>query len=113
MDHAIVYVTASDQAEARRIGTTVVSERLAACANLLGPIESVYWWEGRVQTGAEVALILKTRSSLVDELIRRVKELHSYQCPAILSCPILGGNVDFLRWITDETSPGLQQSGAR
>ena len=103
MDTYFVYVTAKDTAEAKRIAKTVVEARLAACANVLGVIESVYWWEGNVCEGEEVALVLKTSADRKNELIDRIKQLHSYDCPCIVCLPIADGNPDFLEWIADET----------
>jgi periplasmic divalent cation tolerance protein len=103
MDTLFAYVTAKDEAEAKMIARTVVGERLAACANVLGPIQSVYWWEGRVCADNEVALILKTSAERKPELIQRIKELHSYECPCVVCMPIVDGNRDFLNWITAET----------
>lgn len=97
-----VYITASTVEEARSIASAVVGERLAACANLLGAIESLYWWDGAVQSGNEVALILKTTSDQLEALIKRVKALHSYDCPCIVALPIAGGHPEFLRWIGRE-----------
>ena len=104
MDVFFVYVTAANEAEAERIAKTVVEERLAACANLLGAIRSVYWWEGKVCEGTEVALVFKTSDERKTALIDRIKELHSYDCPAIACLPITDGNPDFLEWIVSETS---------
>lgn len=103
MDVFFVYVTAADEAEAEQIAQTVVGERLAACANLLGTIQSVYWWEGKVCEGDEAALVLKTSTVRKDELIARIKQLHSYDCPGITCLPVRGGNADFLAWIEKET----------
>ena len=103
MDTFFVYVTAADEAEAGLIARTVVGERLAACANLLGAIQSVYWWEGKMCEGKEVALVLKTSNARKAELIDRIKQLHSYDCPAIVCLPVVGGNPDFLDWIREET----------
>ena len=94
-----VYVTVENEAEAKLIARTVVEERLAACANLLGGIHSVYWWEGKLCEGAEVALVLKTSAARKAELIDRIKQLHSYDCPCIVCLPIADGNPDFLGWI--------------
>jgi periplasmic divalent cation tolerance protein len=102
---SLIYVTAPNRDEALALGRTLVEERLAACANLLGPITSVYWWEGRVNQDDEVALILKTRADLVDGLIARVRELHSYDCPCVVALPIDAGNPPFLEWIGTETRP--------
>ncbi len=103
MDTLFVYVTAKDEDEAKQIARTVVSERLAACANLLGGIDSVYWWQGKLCEDHEVALILKTSAERKPGLIERIKELHSYDCPCIVCLPIADGNRDFLNWIAAET----------
>ena len=78
-------------------------ERLAACANLLGGTTSVYRWKGAVEEGPEFALVLKTRASLADRLIARVRELHSYDCPAVVVLPVAAGNPDYLGWLAAET----------
>jgi len=103
-DIRLVYVTASNSDEAQSIAVTVVRERLAACANILGPIQSVYHWKGRLEQGNEVALILKTQEVVVDSLVTRVRQLHSYECPAVVVVPVLGGHGGFLEWIRAETS---------
>jgi periplasmic divalent cation tolerance protein len=102
-DCCLIYVTAATREEAQTLGRTVVGERLAACANLLGPIESYYHWEGRFETGAESLLILKTTAELVPALTERLRELHSYSCPAIVALPIVGGHSGFLDWLRAET----------
>jgi periplasmic divalent cation tolerance protein len=99
----MIYVTTSSREEALRIGRVVVADRLAACANVLPGITSVYKWQGEVREDVETALILKTRSDLVERLTARVKELHSYDCPCVVALPITDGNPDFLQWIAEET----------
>ena len=99
----LIYITAKDRDEARRIGRALVEARLAACANVIDGVSSLYWWEGAVQDEVEALLIAKTRESLVPELIEKVKSLHSYSCPCIVSVPISDGNPEFLKWINDET----------
>jgi periplasmic divalent cation tolerance protein len=103
MSATFIYVTASSYEDAHRIGSAVVAERLAACANLLPGITSMFWWEGRVQEASEVTIILKTRSDLVERLTDRVRELHPYECPCIVALPISGGNGMFIDWIISET----------
>jgi periplasmic divalent cation tolerance protein len=98
-----VYATAGDAAEALRIGRAVVEERLAACANVLDGMRSIYWWEGRVQGSSEAVLILKTTDDRLAALIARVRELHSYDCPCIEALPVVGGNQAFLDWVMGET----------
>jgi periplasmic divalent cation tolerance protein len=98
-----VYATTSDAAEARRIAGVVVGERLAACANILDGMRSVYWWEGKLREGSEAVLILKTSEERLDALIGRVKALHSYDCPCIEALPVAGGHRPFLDWVVQET----------
>ena len=99
----LVYITAEDKDEACAIGQQLVESRLAACVNIIDGVNSLYWWDGRVQDDDEAVLIAKTKEVLVPELIEKVKSLHSYKCPCIVSMPIRDGNADFLQWIEDET----------
>jgi periplasmic divalent cation tolerance protein len=101
-----VYVTASGSDEAERIGRAVVADRLAACANVLAPVRSIYWWQGALEDGTEAALILKTTRERLPELIARVKELHSYECPCIEALEVADGNPEFLAWVARETGEG-------
>ena len=103
-DIVVVYVTASSDAEARSIAASVVNERLAACANILPAIRSMYWWQGRLEESVEVALLLKTRAALVPALTERVRALHAYECPCVVALPVVGGNAAFLAWIRDEAT---------
>ena len=104
MTQSLIYVTASSRDEAVKIGCQVVENRLAACANVLAGTASIYWWEGAVTEEEEVSLILKTRTDLVDRVVEKVKEIHSYDCPCVVSLPITGGNQGFLDWIDAETA---------
>lgn len=99
-----VYVTASSREEAVTIGRAVVGERLAACANVLDGMQSIYWWDGKLNEEGEAAMILKTRSELLPALIARVRALHSYDCPCVVALPIADGNPDYLQWIAAETA---------
>ncbi len=98
-----VYVTAGNTDEAINIARTLIHERLAACANILGEITSVYRWEDAVHEDPETAIILKSRRDLVGPLTERIKELHSYDCPCVTALDITGGNPEFLAWIETET----------
>ncbi len=102
----LIYVTAPSHDEAVRLARVAVEERLAACANVLGPIISVYWWGGKVNQDGEVALLLKTRAALVEALTERLRELHPYECPCVVALAIDGGNPAFLSWIAAETGAG-------
>jgi len=99
-----LYMTAETRDEAQTIARTLVEERLVSCANILGPMDSIYWWDGAVKSETEVAFIVKTRATLVDQVVGRVTEMHSYDCPCIVALPIEGGNPDYLAWIEAQTS---------
>ncbi len=103
MELRLVYMTAGSHEEARKIGAALVEERLAACANVLDGMTSLYWWEGRVQDETETVLIAKTRAELLPLLTERVKALHSYECPCVVAVPLVGGNADYLDWLAAET----------
>lgn len=103
MEPRFIYITCPNREEALKIGKGVVESRLAACANVIGGMESIYWWEGKVVTDTEVVLIMKSQSDLIEALIGKVKELHSYSVPCIVSLPILEGNPDYLKWLAEET----------
>jgi periplasmic divalent cation tolerance protein len=105
MDYALVYVTVPSLDEARTIALAVVEERLAACANLVPRIESIYWWEDTVEEAREVLLLLKTKRALVGRLGERIRTLHSYECPCVVSLDIAEGHAAFLEWIGRETLP--------
>lgn len=106
----MVYVTAPDAAVAQDLARAMVERRLAACANILGPVTSVYWWDGKVNTEGEVALIFKTMASLVEELTQALRQRHPYDCPCVAALPIQGGNPAFLAWIAAETRPASTPS---
>jgi periplasmic divalent cation tolerance protein len=102
MEYRSIYITTGDEEEAAKIGRILVEEKLASCANCF-PIRSIYRWKGRVKESPEYALILKTRAELVDRVIIRAKQLHSYEVPCIVSWLIEKGNPDYLQWIKEST----------
>jgi len=99
----LVYVVCTDQDEARRIARMLVEDHLAACCNFF-PCSSVYRWEGKLQEEEEYVLICKTTADRCDDLLRRVRRVHSYRTPAILVLDIKGGDQDFLEWVEQEVS---------
>ncbi len=103
MTAVLVYMTAGDRAEATRIGRALVEERLAACANVIDGMTSIYCWQGEVCEDSEAVLIAKTTEAQLPRLTERVKALHSYDCPCIVALTIAGGNADFLDWIAEQT----------
>lgn len=104
MELRLVYITARDRGEAERIGKVLIEEKLAACMNILGNSRSMCFWKGQLKEGEEVVLLAKTRASLVPKFVERVKALHSYECPCIVTLPILEGNPDYLAWVEGETA---------
>jgi periplasmic divalent cation tolerance protein len=98
-----IYVTTGTEAEAEQISTRLVEQHLIACANYF-PIKSIYYWEGELQKDQEYALIMKTQTSKVDEVIRMIKELHSYDVPCIESYPVGKGHPEFLDWVMAEST---------
>ncbi|MEU7881129.1 divalent-cation tolerance protein CutA [Microbispora bryophytorum] len=97
--------TASSRGEAARICAAVVAHRLAACAQVVAPISSTYWWAGEVQQAEEWLVLMKTTVDRFDDLAACVRELHSYEVPEIVAVPIVQGMPDYLEWIRRETAP--------
>lgn len=100
----LVYVTAPTRDVALSLARAVVGERLAACANVLPGVTSVYWWDGKVNEDPEAVLVAKTRAELVEPLVERIRALHPYDCPCVVALPIEAGNPAFLDWIAAETT---------
>ena len=103
MSVVTVYATFTYPGQAHDIGMTVVEERLAACVNILQPCRSIYRWEGKVETATETPALFKTSLDKADALIARIKELHSYDIPAIVVWPIERLSADFAEWVEENT----------
>jgi len=100
-DYVVVFITTGNAVEAQRIAQALVSERKAACVNIMPQVHSRFWWKGKIDSADESLLIVKTKASLLEALIKLVKENHSYDIPEVIALPIIGGNQDYLRWIDD------------
>jgi periplasmic divalent cation tolerance protein len=100
----VVLVTVSSEEEGSRIADALVSERLAACVNLIPGIESTYWWEGKVVRDRELLLLIKTTETCYLSLERRVKELHSYSTPEVIALKIGRGSREYLAWVKESAS---------
>jgi periplasmic divalent cation tolerance protein len=103
-DFVVVLVTAGAAEEAARIGRTLVEERLAACANVVGPIRSVYRWQGAVEEAAEHLLLVKARAADLPALEACVRALHSYQVPEVLALRVVAGSGPYLAWLAESTA---------
>ncbi len=104
-DCVAVLVTVASRAEGERIADALVTERLAACVNIVGPVQSVYRWDNQVQRDEELLLIIKTRALLLGDLEARIKALHSYQTPEVIALPITSGSQAYLDWLRSATRP--------
>ena len=100
---ASVYAVFGSEEEARRIVRTLVDERLAACANILGACHSVYRWKGKVEEGEEVAAIFKVSADAAERLMGRLAELHSYQVPAAVVWPIVQAPESYRSWVVENS----------
>ncbi|MGD8368647.1 MAG: divalent-cation tolerance protein CutA [Desulfobacterales bacterium] len=99
MEVRVLYTTAGSAEEAYRIGRHLVENGLAACVNIFAGMHSLYLWDGELQDDAEVAMICKTTAERAGQAAEAIREAHSYDCPCVLSFPVVGGNPGFLEWI--------------
>ncbi len=101
----VVLVTTPDQETAAHIGRTLVEEELAACANLLPQIRSIYRWQGEINDEGETLMLIKTTRRVQDRLTQRILQIHPYDTPEVVALPIVAGSADYLRWVTDQVLP--------
>ena len=95
----VLFITTDSAEEARKIAEVLIEQKKAACVNIVPGVESVFRWEGKVDSARENLLVVKTKASLLDEVVKLVKKVHSYDVPEIIALPIIGGNKDYLDWI--------------
>lgn len=104
MEAVVIFITTSTIDEARKIGNALLEERLIACVNIIPQVESIFFWQEKVCNEKEALMIIKTRRTLIDDVIKRVKAIHSYAVPEIIALPIISGSEDYLKWVGDVTS---------
>lgn len=105
MDEFIqVWTTTAEREDAQRIAQTVVAQRLAGCAQIVGPITSTYWWQGRVETAEEWVCLMKSRMDRYDDLERTILSVHPYDEPEILAVPVVNGSAGYLAWLDQSLS---------
>jgi periplasmic divalent cation tolerance protein len=100
-----VQTTTDSRAEAMELGRAAVEARLAACAQVAGPVASTYWWEGGIERAEEWLVLLKLPAARLGELTAFLTERHSYDEPEIVALPIVAGSPSFLSWLREETVP--------
>mmetsp|Transcript_13438 Transcript_13438/g.18388 ORF Transcript_13438/g.18388 Transcript_13438/m.18388 type:complete len:112 (-) Transcript_13438:178-513(-) len=98
-----VYVTVPDKETGKKIASALLESRLAACVNIIPGVESMYWWDGAVQTDSELLLMIKTRQALVSDLAAKVQEVHPYDTPEVIAVPITSGSAEYIRWLVEST----------
>lgn len=111
-DYVTVYTATDSRREADSLARIAVERRLAACAQVTGPLNSTYWWQGKIENAEEWAVWLKTASSRVDDLIAMLKAEHSYELPDIVAMPIIAGHPPYLEWLRRETADQADGGGA-
>jgi len=98
----VLFITTANTEEAQRIARVLLNERKAACVNIVPRISSLFWWQDKLDSVQESLLIIKTKASVLNEIVRLVREIHSYDIPEIIALPIIGGNQDYLEWMGKE-----------
>jgi len=101
MKEIVIFITSGSEEEAKKLARVLVEEKLAACVNILSGVESLYWWKGKIESSKEWMLVVKTQGKMVNRVVKRVKEIHSYEVPEVIALPIVEGNKDYLQWISD------------
>jgi periplasmic divalent cation tolerance protein len=102
-NNVVIFITAGSMSEAKKIGHALVEEKLAACSNIISPINSIYNWQGKICDDKEALMIFKTKKKLFKQIVKRVEELHSYDVPEIIAMPIIEGSSKYLSWVNEET----------
>lgn len=105
-EHVIVVTTTDSEDRARELAAGAVAAKLGACAQVVGPVTSVYRWDGEVQTDPEWRVEIKTAADRVDPLTEHLVAAHTYDVPEVVATPITGGSAEYLAWVVDETRAG-------
>lgn len=101
----VVFITTANAEEAQQIASLLLSERKAACINIVPRVSSFFWWQGKLESAEESLLIVKTKASVLNQVVSLVKEHHRYDVPEVIALPIIGGNQDYLEWMSQEVKP--------
>ena len=99
--YIVIFVTAKNKAEAKKIAQGLLKDSLVACVNMVGGVESYFQWQGKIDKANETLLIIKTKQKSFEKVLSKVKQLHSYDNPEIIALPIVAGSWDYLKWIDE------------
>ena len=102
--NVVIFITTAAGKEARTIADMLLQHRKVACVNILPDVSSLFWWHGNIDSADENLLVAKTTASQLDDVVKLVKESHSYDVPEVIALPIVGGNHDYLEWMDREVS---------
>ena len=100
--YIVLFITTATAEEAQRISRVLLEQKKVACVNIVPRVNSLFWWQDKLDSAEESLLIVKTKASLLSEIVPLVKEIHSYDIPELIALPIIGGNQDYLDWIQKE-----------
>ena len=103
--NSIIMSTTDSQALAEKIADELLKQKLAACVNIIPSVQSRYWWQGKIDSAEEFILLIKTAQRLFNEVAHTIKQIHSYECPEIISIPLAAGSEDYLNWIKSSIKP--------
>jgi periplasmic divalent cation tolerance protein len=97
----VIFITCANKNQAKKIASGLISAKLAACVNIVPGLESLFWWENKVDRAAEVLLVVKSKKTKLLGIIKKVRSLHSYSTPEIIALPIIAGEKHYLKWINE------------
>jgi len=100
--YIVILTTVSNSEEANKIAKVLLSQRKVACISIVPGISSLFWWQDKLDSAQESLLIVKTKASLLNQIVSLIREIHSYEVPEIIALPIIGGNQHYLEWIDKE-----------
>jgi periplasmic divalent cation tolerance protein len=103
-EEIIIFITAGNKTEANQIAKVLIQEKLAACVNMIDPVESVFKWQNKMSQEKEILMMVKSINRNMDKIITMVKQNHSYDVPEIIAMPIISGSKEYLSWLREESS---------
>jgi len=105
MSYIVVIISTPNKEEAAKIVHSLLNERLIACANIVGPVSSVFWWQGKIDEENEFLVLMKSHKNIFERISERVMEIHSYDVPEIIALPIIEGSQSYLDWLETSLQP--------
>ena len=106
-ENVVIFITTDTEEKAQDVAKALLNNKLAACVNIVPKISSLFWWNDTLDSAQENLLIVKSKTSLLPQIVILVKDVHSYETPEIIALPIIGGNPDYLKWIDKEVKQGI------